>query len=416
MEYGTSTKTFSFEELGFSITGKKFKGWKIYRQDIRCWRVMEGDGTQRWAEVLRDGWNYYLYGDGCTVAKTAPAGAEVHFYAQWEDSTAFSVYYHRTDTAPASNTVTDVEYGTSTKTVGYEELGFSTSGKKFMGWRVYRADTKCWRVINSQGVQSWSKTIPTDGDYCLYDNKVSVSKTALSGSAVHFYGQWEDCTSFSVYYHLEEDAEASAIITEIEYGVSSPIQTVESLGYYIPGKAFMGWKVYRSDTKSWRVVDALGTESWSKTRPEGSNYVLYGDGWSLSKTVPAGAELHLYGQWENTTSFSVHYHRTDETAASSRVTNVEFGTSTQTIGYESLGFSIEGKRFIGWKVYRADTQCWRVVNSSGVQSWSRTVPEEGDYYLYANECSVSKTAPAGTDVHFYGQWEDSNVHMESTNR
>ena len=104
-------------------------------------------------------------------------------------------------------------------------------------------------------------------------------------------------------------------------------------------------------------------------------------------------------------TFTIRYHQTENSAASNTTTSVEYGKSTKTIGYEKLGFGVDGQNFKGWKVYRADTQCWRVVNRSGVQIWSKTVPEGGSYYLYTNEIEVSKTAPAGSEVHFYGQWE-----------
>ena len=407
VKFGISTKTLTCNELGFSQQGKKFKGWKVYRTDTQSWRVADANGTEYWAKEVPTGGRYVLYSNGCSVTKTVYAGTDVHFYGQWEGSNSFTVYYHKTDTANASKTVTEVEYGKSTKTKSYEELGFTTAGKKFVGWKVYRTDTKCWRVVNNKGVQYWSKTVPEGESYYLYGNGVSVSKTAEAGSEVHLYAQWKDTEYFTVYYHSGDGAAASPTKTDVKFGTSTKTLTSDELGFVQQGKKFKGWKVYRTDTQSWRVADANGTEYWAKEVPTGGRYVLYSNGCSVTKTVYAGTDVHFYGQWEDAKTFTVYYHKTDTANASKTVTEVEYGKSTKTKGYEELGFTTAGKKFVGWKVYRTDTKCWRVVNNKGVQYWSKTVPAGESYYLYGNGVSVAKTTEAGSEVHLYAQWKDT---------
>ncbi|MCD8056003.1 MAG: hypothetical protein LUE25_04725, partial [Clostridiales bacterium] len=66
----------------------KFIGWKVYRSDTDQWRAVDSTGAQSWQSLvngeLPDGYSYYLYADGTSVARTASVGSEVHFYAQWE--------------------------------------------------------------------------------------------------------------------------------------------------------------------------------------------------------------------------------------------------------------------------------------------------------------------------------------------
>ena len=83
--YGTPTKYKTISELGFSVAGKGFIGWKAYRSDDNAWRVTNGS-TLSWAETLPAGSTYSLYSDGGSLSTTVPAGGELHFYAQWEDN------------------------------------------------------------------------------------------------------------------------------------------------------------------------------------------------------------------------------------------------------------------------------------------------------------------------------------------
>ena len=102
--------------------------------------------------------------------------------------------------------------------------------------------------------------------------------------------------------------------------------------------------------------------------------------------------------------FIIYYHEDDSQSADSQTTLVTYGTGTSTLTVEELGFQNDRGDFLGWKVYRADTKQWRIVNALGEQVWNRWLGKDDDYFLYKNGQGVSKTVPAGMAAHFYAQW------------
>lgn len=62
--YGTSTKTLTLAELGFSKTGYSFQGWKAYREYDSKYFVYDSEGTNLWATSLPTGYVYGLYTNG----------------------------------------------------------------------------------------------------------------------------------------------------------------------------------------------------------------------------------------------------------------------------------------------------------------------------------------------------------------
>ena len=95
-----------------------------------------------------------------------------------------------------------------------------------------------------------------------------------------------------------DEAEASELTTQIEYGVSTPTAKIEELGYSTVGRKFVGWKVFRDYDNTWYVIDANGKAYWSNSVPEGGSYKLYRNGAESAKTAPAGTSTHFYAQWE----------------------------------------------------------------------------------------------------------------------
>lgn len=85
VNYGTETATLTIKELGFNIKGKVFIGWKTYRESDQCWKFVNGE-DEVWAKERPEGYDYFLYNNGSTVAKTTAAGTEIRFYAQWISS------------------------------------------------------------------------------------------------------------------------------------------------------------------------------------------------------------------------------------------------------------------------------------------------------------------------------------------
>ncbi len=333
----------------------------------------------------------------------------------------FTIYYHKNDTAPSSSVTTTVKVGTTTAYKTLEELGFYTSGKKFTGWKIYRKDIDCWLVKNANGNQSWEKTVPKGGSYVLYSDKNSVASTAAAGGEVHFYAQWVNCDYFTIYYHSNDTALPNANTTNVKVGTPTKYLTREQLRYWINGKEFLGWKVYRADTQCWYVKDANGKTSWAKSVPSGGSYELYANEGTVSNTANAGAEVHFYAQWKDTDSFTILYHQDDNASKSALKTSVKYGTSTKYLTIDQLGFKPAGKKFVGWKLYRSDSLKWYVQNKNGSSSWQESVPKGGSYSLYPDGGSVAKTDVPGGEVHFYAVWETvptaaSPVRIAGTNR
>lgn len=108
-------------------------------------------------------------------------------------------------------------------------------------------------------------------------------------------------TSFTVYYHPDDQSAASEKTTEVSVGTETATLTISELGYSAEGKSFAGWKAYRRDTKKWRVIapDETGAEkkSWEDEVPANGRYALYSDGIKLSDQVMPGGALDLYATW-----------------------------------------------------------------------------------------------------------------------
>ena len=189
--YGVSQKSLTVEALGFQQSGKKFKGWKVWRDYDNKWYVKDANGKSYWATEVPAGGDYALYVNGESVGKTTVAGTTAHFYAQWEDANLFTVKYYQAENSSASSKTSTVVYGVSQKTLTVETLGFQQSGKKFKGWKVYRDYDSKWYVKDANGSKYWATAVPAGGDYALYVNGESVGKTTVAGTTAHFYAQWE---------------------------------------------------------------------------------------------------------------------------------------------------------------------------------------------------------------------------------
>ena len=407
--YGVSQKTLTISELGFAQSGKRFVGWKVYRDYDNKWYVKDASGSKYWATSVPSGGSYALYVNGESVGKTTVAGTTAHFYAQWEETDTFVVKYHKTDTSDASDKISTVTYGVSQKTLTVAELGFTQNGKRFVGWKVYRDYDNKWYVKDASGSKYWATSVPSGGSYALYVNGESVGKTTVAGTTVHFYAQWENATTFTVKYYETDNSSASAKTSTVTYGVSQKTLTISELGFVRSGKKFVGWKVYRDYDNKWYVKDASGSKYWATSVPSGGSYALYVNGESVGKTTVAGTTAYFYAQWEDTNAFTVKYHETDNSSASAKTSTVTYGVSQKTLKTSELGFAQSGKRFVGWKVYRDYDNKWYVKDKAGNSYWATSVPSGGGYSLYVDGESVGKTTVAGTTVHFYAQWENANT-------
>ena len=405
VKYDETVATLKTSDLDFHLDGKLFIGWKVYRNDSRSFRVKDPDGKESWEEELPEGYTWALYPEGKKLKNSVAKGAELHLIAQWEDSSTFTVYYHKKDGAAANKAVTIVEYGKPTKTLDYQDLKFFTAGQQFTGWKVFRGDTKQWLVKDKKGNESWAETLPKGDSYVLYKNGCSVSDTVPAGMDLHLYAQWKKTKNYIVYYHPDDSEKVSKQTTTVKEGTKAKTLTREALGFYVKGKTFTGWKVYRADKKLYRVKDKSGKVSWQKELPKGSTWDLSNNGVVVGKVCQAGGELHLYAQWKKTDAFRVYYHGFDSAGADKQVTEVTYGKKTKILTLAQLGFSNNEKKFKGWKVYRSDTKKYLVKNKKGKESWAEKPPKGGSYALYKDGCTLSKNVPAGMDLHLYAQWE-----------
>ncbi|MBQ3979890.1 MAG: hypothetical protein II634_03755, partial [Lachnospiraceae bacterium] len=229
----------------------------------------------------------------------------------------------------------------------------------------------------------------------------------LAGISAAVTAAAADSGVFVVYYHADLNAAASGTTTTVTFGVNTKTKTVEELGFASKEKRFLGWRIFREKDQTWRVKDPNGTEGWAKTLPSGYSYVTYGNGCSVGGTVNAGENVHFYATWDNVVKFTVRYHDHENYPAASSTTEVYYGYSTPTLTYQQVGFSDSDRTFQGWRVYREYDNCWAVKTAAGDMIWSSEVNGDTQYYLYSNGGTVSSTAPAGTVVHFYGQWLDT---------
>ena len=219
-----------------------------------------------------------------------------------QDNNYFTVYYHLDINAKVDERSTIVTYGVTTPTLTLEELGYNKENEFFLGWRIYRECDDKWYLSDNSGNREWVQLengeLPEGYNYVLNGDGAAVAKTAPTGN-VHFYAQWRKAV-YTIYYHIDEESEASNKITNISYGVETRIESINELGWKKKGYVFKGWKAYRDMDDSWLATDVEGNLKWISlidgSLPEGYDYALYDDAVNVSKTTKYG-EVHLYGQW-----------------------------------------------------------------------------------------------------------------------
>ena len=89
VKYGEKTPVLTIKELGFTKEGKKFAGWKVYREADDTWSLRTiKDKKQSWKTVvdgkLPDGYEYKLHGDGSPSVMATKSGS-IKLYATWVD-------------------------------------------------------------------------------------------------------------------------------------------------------------------------------------------------------------------------------------------------------------------------------------------------------------------------------------------
>ena len=224
----------------------------------------------------------------------------------------YTIFYHEGFGEPAEEVTTEVEFGIPKPTLTIEELEYEEIGRIFIGWAVHRDIDNKWYLKTTNDLdRAWMELadseLPNGYTYVLYGNNNSVSETAESGR-VDFYAQWKEA-GFRVFYHETEEAEASEIYTDVVYGEETATLTIESLYeqdsvFQNTDRAFNGWKVFREDNQTWRLVNSTGAEEWKALEngklPVGYEYALWGNGRKVARTMETGG-LHFFATWSGAT-------------------------------------------------------------------------------------------------------------------
>ena len=78
VEYGVSTKTLTAKELNMEKENNVVKGWTAYREFDQSW-CYDVDGKIEWHKEKPENGTLHIYGNGCTISKTAPVGTKYIF-------------------------------------------------------------------------------------------------------------------------------------------------------------------------------------------------------------------------------------------------------------------------------------------------------------------------------------------------
>ncbi len=105
--------------------------------------------------------------------------------------------------------------------------------------------------------------------------------------------------------------------------------------------------------------------------------------------------------------YTIYYHLNEKAKASTKTTVAKYDVKTRSLTIQELGFSVSGKRFIGWKGYKTDFKQWRFVDKSGKDVWAETQPSGCSYYLYREGHNFQAAARKGAEIHLYAVWEST---------
>ena len=138
---------------------------------------------------------------------------------------------------------------------------------------------------------------------------------------------------------------------------------------------------------------------------------------SKEDTVESASISETVSETENTDisteqrSYTIYYYIDDETKEpSDKVTEVKYGEKTPVLKISELGFSKEGRKFTGWKVYRESDDTWYLKNTKdNKNSWialnEGKLPDGYEYSLH-QDGEVSVKAAENGAIKLFGTWED----------
>jgi hypothetical protein len=221
----------------------------------------------------------------------------------------------------------------------------------------------------------------------------------------------EEKMTFTLQYYPDVDSETpSEKTTEAVYGEETPILSVEELGFTKEGYGFLGWREMREVDGKWYVQDAKGKKDWIEVKdgklPKGYSYVLRRDGDKVTTAAKKGI-VRLYAEWGIVYTIQ-YYPDVDSETPSDIVTTAVSGIWTPTETIEHLGFAQDGKKFVGWRVYRESDEKWSVISPEDKNVW--TVLEDGDLpegykYHYREDGGKLLNPTTKGIVRMYAEWE-----------
>ena len=243
-DYGVSTRIPSLSKLGWARRGFDFQGWATSKANADAGKIWKKD----WA----------------IVSTAAAVGKTLNVYAVWAlKPNCYAIKF-------VSNDGEGPGWQASWRTVGFihGEKTRMPSLANGLGWKVRNGFTfKGWSLneFDAKVGVAWK------GDWAYVSTPTDAGKTLTA------YAVWAPKPGFYQIRYAKNDGSGMWRSFAYEYGVSSRLATVKSLGWTVSGKTFKGWAT--------NVDNATAGNVWKAD-------------WAVVATpVKAGELLEIYGIW-----------------------------------------------------------------------------------------------------------------------
>ena len=188
-----------------------------------------------------------------------------------------------------------VTYG---KSVKLNANKFMKTGYVFVGWRIYNNSRNKWACYDQKGSPGYK-----DESYCkkygyvVYNDNVSVAKTANIGEVLTFYAQWSNNNKYKIEFNANGGTGSMNSITP-KHGtnVTTPANAYSHSGY-----SFVGWRVYNKTLGKWSCYkdSSKNSTKWSTVDEcKKYGYVLRANKTIVNHTVSVGQTAVFYAQWQ----------------------------------------------------------------------------------------------------------------------
>ncbi|MBO7514273.1 MAG: hypothetical protein J6T47_01410, partial [Lachnospiraceae bacterium] len=205
---GAGRATTDYATFGWNQAGRRFDGWRLYRDSDHSYMLLDEEKVGHWMQLNADGtvpegYHFPNYENKHTFGSPAKvSGDTVHLYAQWKTS-GFTLVYHE-DNNSTGTVGAYIPYGNpdNIKAKTIQELGYSTEGRSFLGWRLKRDMDGKWLIrpvgdTNAVWTTLENGQLPSGYEYVTYGN-APVFKTPATEGNVHMYAQWLNISDMDV--------------------------------------------------------------------------------------------------------------------------------------------------------------------------------------------------------------------------